>query len=86
MMERAKGIPWTPLLLLALLVSNCANWIELRHVQRTIEGWGWDSHYVQSSTNSTMDAMNDRPKEISNKLRSYVPQYRLPEGGPTSMV
>ncbi|HEV2467556.1 MAG TPA: hypothetical protein VGS78_00060 [Candidatus Sulfotelmatobacter sp.] len=66
MIERLKGIPWTPLLLLALLVSNCANWIEIRRVQRGAEEWGWDSHYIQSNTSSTIEAMNDRLKEISN--------------------
>jgi hypothetical protein len=66
MPEKLKNIPWTPVLLLALLISNCANWVELRHVQRKSEEWGWDNHYVQSSTNTTVDAMNERLKEISD--------------------
>jgi len=66
MLERLRKVPWTPLLLLALLLSNCANWFELRRVQRKADEWGWDGHYGQSDANNTLNGMNDRLKDISD--------------------
>ncbi len=72
MREKIENFPWTPLLLFALLVSTWANWVELRHVQRKIDEWGWDNHHVQSEMNTTLGAMNDRLTEISGSAETLA--------------
>ena len=61
-----RKAPWTQILLFALLVTNCMNWVALRRVRLQVEAEGWSQHYDYSSFASTLGAMNDRLGEISD--------------------
>jgi hypothetical protein len=67
---RLNSVPWVPLLLLALLVSNCMNWVSLRTLRREIESSGWSQHYDSSDLAGKLDAMNDRLGEISDSTQN----------------
>jgi len=72
MLQKIKNVPWASLLLLALLLSNFANLIALRKMQAKIDEWGWDHHYLQSDSNSTLAAMNQRLIEMSDSTATVA--------------
>jgi|HubBroStandDraft_1064217.scaffolds.fasta_scaffold441100_2 hypothetical protein len=64
--QRLESLPWTPILLLALLISNCMNWVRLREVERSINVQVWNERpNFQNDAIDDLEAINGRLNEVS---------------------
>jgi len=79
--ERVSNVPWTPILLLLLIVSSCMNWFELRSIKRQISENDWDRHYQEADISNTLDAMNHQLGDISDN--TSVTAVRARQSGPS---
>lgn len=72
-LEKARNAPWTPILLLALLVSNCMNWARLQAVERAVNlQISIERPDFQNDAIDDLNSINDRLNEISDNTESLA--------------
>lgn len=70
MLAKIKALPWTPMLLLALLISSLMNFVAMRNVRRELESGGWSQHYDSSDLSEKLDGVNNQLGEISDSVQN----------------
>ena len=66
-MNRLKALPWTPLLLFCLLLSNLVNYLQMKRLSESVEAvW---SQLEDQATAGQMDEIEKRIQESNQHLQ-----------------
>lgn len=80
-MNRLKTLPWTPFLLLLLLISSVMNYIELVHVRKSVDDvWsevqGTDAASEMGDIEKRIDESNQHLRDIEFSMRCLENRYQ----------
>ncbi len=84
MNNRLRGIPWTPILLLLLLVATLANYLETRQMNRALGALYVEMMEVDNHAGEKMTAIDDtlgQTNENLDKLSDLVDCIAYHRGG-----
>ena len=66
-MNRLKALPWTPILLFCLLLTNLVNYVQMERLKRSVDDVR--SQLQDQATAGQMDDIEKRIKESNDQLQ-----------------